>query len=166
MGILPCGTAVTARRSSFSSPRDTARRPIRWTCGRSVCSRMLPPGFRRSTFSTPTGMSSKSTRRRSTKRNATILKVRAAITLVIALWSAVTFLSAIEPDRDFTGNWILMEARSDWRRLGTEPDPFLTVQQDERALRCKTVAGDEEVSWSYALNGSDSKYKVGGESRN
>ena len=40
-------------------------------------------------------------------------------------------LCAIEPERDFTGNWILMEARSDWRRLAAEPEPFLTVQQDE-----------------------------------
>jgi type IV secretion system protein VirB10 len=70
------------------------------------------------------------------------------------------------PERDFSGNWILMETRSDWRRLKMEPEPFLTVSQDERAIRCKSVAGDTEIAWSYRLDGSDSRYAVSGESRN
>jgi hypothetical protein len=50
-----------------------------------------------------------------------------------------------------------MESRSNWRALGTEPEPFLTVTQDERTLRCKTAAGDRDVAWSYALDGRETR---------
>jgi hypothetical protein len=69
----------------------------------------------------------------------------------------VTPLPAIDAERDFSGNWILMEGRSDWRALGMEPEPFLTVTQDDRAIRCKTSIGDWELAWSYALDGSETK---------
>jgi type IV secretion system protein VirB10 len=94
------------------------------------------------------------------------LIVRLVLSFAAAVWSVVTPLRAVEPERDFSGNWILVESRSDSRRLKMEPEPFLTVQQDEQAVRCKSVAGDTEVSWSYRLNGSDSKYAIAGESRN
>ena len=49
-----------------------------------------------------------------------------ALTL-LTLWSLGAPLFAIPPERDFSGNWILMETRSNWRALGVEPEPFLTV---------------------------------------
>jgi hypothetical protein len=82
----------------------------------------------------------------------------AAAVACIALIAGTTPLLAIDADRDFTGNWILMESSSDWRALGLEPEPFLTVQQDDRAIRCKTADGDAELSWSYALDGSETKW--------
>jgi hypothetical protein len=66
-------------------------------------------------------------------------------------------LFAIPPERDFSGNWILLETRSNWRALGVEPEPFLTVTQDERTLRYKTAAGDKDVTWTYALDGRETR---------
>jgi hypothetical protein len=81
------------------------------------------------------------------------LSVRTALILICAFGP----LAAIEPERDFTGNWILVESRSDWRALGAEPEPYLTITQDDRAVRCKTSIGDRDVSWSYALDGTESR---------
>lgn len=83
-----------------------------------------------------------------------ILSVRWA---PVFLLLAVTPLPAIDAERDFSGNWILVESRSDFRTLGAEPEPFLTVTQDDRAIRCKTSLNDREVTWSYALDGTETR---------
>jgi type IV secretion system protein VirB10 len=84
--------------------------------------------------------------------------IKAGVLTGLALMgSFVSPLLAIDAERDFSGNWILMEGRSDWRALGVEPEPFLTVTQDDRAIRCKTAIGDRELAWSYALDGSETK---------
>ncbi len=75
----------------------------------------------------------------------------------LTLWSLGAPLFAIPPERDFSGSWILLETRSNWRTLGTEPEPFLTVTQDERTLRCKTAMGDREVTWNYAMDGRETR---------
>jgi hypothetical protein len=74
------------------------------------------------------------------------------------LLCAIAPLAAIEADRDFSGSWILMEARSDSRALGIEPEPFLTVTQDDRTIRCKTAIGEREIAWSYALDGTETRH--------
>jgi hypothetical protein len=79
-----------------------------------------------------------------------------ALTVLIS-WSLAAPLFATAPERDFSGSWILMETRSDVRALGVDPEPFLTVTQDERALRVKTAIGDRELAWSYALDGSETR---------
>ncbi len=89
------------------------------------------------------------------RADANIQTVR-ALTLVLS-WSLAAPLFAIAPERDFSGNWILIESRSDWRTLGQEPEPFLTVTQDERTLRCKSAVGDRELSWSYSLDGKETR---------
>jgi hypothetical protein len=76
---------------------------------------------------------------------------------VLSVWSLAAPLLAITPDRDFSGNWILMETRSDWRALGAEPEPFLTVTQDDRTLTCKSAMGDRDVTWTYGLDGRETK---------
>jgi type IV secretion system protein VirB10 len=92
--------------------------------------------------------------------------VRTAITGILVLWSVVTPLFAIEADRDFSGSWILVEARSDWRALGAESEPFLTVVQDEGSIRCQTAIGGADVSWTYPLDGGNGRYRAGAEQRN
>jgi hypothetical protein len=70
-------------------------------------------------------------------------------------------LSAAGPDRDFSGSWILLEDRS--RPAGPQdPDPFLKIIQDSTAIHCATA----DVSWTYLLDGQDSKYIFANESRN
>jgi hypothetical protein len=81
------------------------------------------------------------------------------------LWSVVTPLFAIDADRDFTGNWILDFGRSSVRGLG-DPESFLTLTQTEAAIRCATAIEGVEATWSYALDGKESRYKVGRETRN
>jgi type IV secretion system protein VirB10 len=79
------------------------------------------------------------------------------IRALILLGSVVAPLFAIDAERDFSGNWILVEERSNFRSLGMEPEPFLTITQDDRAIRCKTAIGDRELAWSYALDGSETR---------
>lgn len=88
------------------------------------------------------------------------------LTAGLVVWSAVTPLLAIEPERDFSGSWILVEERSRAQALGVEPEPFLTVAQDARALRCSSAIGGAELSWTYRLDGAESRYALGAESRN
>jgi len=80
------------------------------------------------------------------------------LTVVLALAAC---LPAADLARDFSGNWILVEERSRLRGLN-EPEPFLKVTQDERAIRCATA----DASWTYLLDGHDSKAAVGPETRN
>lgn len=70
-------------------------------------------------------------------------------------------LGAADLDRDFSGNWILVEERSRVAGLN-EPEPFLKVTQDTAGIHCATA----DAAWTYAPEGRDSRYKVGGESRN
>jgi len=80
------------------------------------------------------------------------------LAVVFALLGA---LSAADLDRDFSGSWILLEDRS--RPAGPhEPDPFLKIIQDSTAIHCATA----DVSWTYLLDGKDSKYKFENETRN
>ena len=70
-------------------------------------------------------------------------------------------LSAADLDRDFSGSWILLEDRS--RPAGPhEPDPFIKIIQDSTAIHCATA----DVSWTYLLDGKDSRYTFQNETRN
>jgi hypothetical protein len=77
------------------------------------------------------------------------------------LFALLGALNAADLDRDFSGSWILLEDRS--RPAGPrDPDPFLKIIQDSTAIHCATA----DVSWTYLLDGKDSKYTFGNESRN
>lgn len=52
------------------------------------------------------------------------------------------------------------------RALGSEPESFLTLTQTETAIRCATAIDGAEAAWSYRLDGAESRYKVGRETRN
>jgi hypothetical protein len=88
-----------------------------------------------------------------------------AITGCLFLWSVVTPLFAID-DRDFSGNWILDFGRSSVRALGAEPESFLTLTQTETIIRCATDIDGVEATWSYRLDGTETRYKVAGQARN
>jgi hypothetical protein len=83
------------------------------------------------------------------------------MTRFAVLFALLGALHAADLDRDFSGSWILLEDRS--RPAGpNEPDPFLKIIQDSTAIHCATA----DVSWTYLLDGKDSKYKFGNEERN
>jgi hypothetical protein len=86
--------------------------------------------------------------------------------VVTLLLSLLTPLLAVDAERDFSGNWILIYERSNTRALGAEPEPFLTVTGDAKSIHCASSVDGENVQWSYRLDGGDSRYKIGKESRN
>lgn len=69
------------------------------------------------------------------------------------LWVAP--LSAADPGRDFSGKWTLDTGSSHLQGLDIPAEPVFTIAQQETAIHCSTNA-------SYALDGSETKYRVGG----
>jgi len=83
-----------------------------------------------------------------------------ALTCVLA-----STLFAIDPERDFSGNWIL-EPANNKPPVPLQPDPALTVTQEDAALRCSAPAPDGSTSrWSYLLDGTETRSRLGGDTR-
>jgi hypothetical protein len=76
--------------------------------------------------------------------------------------TAALLLHAAAPERDFSGKWILDAGRSNPGTLSGSPETSLTISQDHRRITCSSGAGESR----YELNGSDSKYRFGQETRN
>ncbi len=80
---------------------------------------------------------------------------------------ALLSLRAADPGRDFSGRWVLDPEASSLRALAVQPDPFLEVTQDGAALHCIATAADgASWRWRYALDRSESKYRVRNETMN
>jgi hypothetical protein len=69
-------------------------------------------------------------------------------------------LRAGDPNRDFSGKWLLDTGASDTASLG-QVETNLTVSQGDAGILCSTNAAE----WSYALDGSETRKQIGGESR-
>jgi hypothetical protein len=69
-------------------------------------------------------------------------------------------LRAGDPNRDFSGKWLLDTSASDTASLG-HVETNLTVSQGDAGILCSTKAAE----WSYALDGSETRKQIGGESR-
>src|SRR5450759_3132764 len=67
-------------------------------------------------------------------------------------------LSAADPDRDFSGRWTLDAGSSRLQGLDMTVEAALTIVQQETAIHCSTNA-------SYALDGSETKYRIGDTTR-
>ena len=63
-------------------------------------------------------------------------------------------LSAADPDRDFSGRWTLDTGNSHFQVLDTPVEPAFTIVQQDAAIHSSTNA-------SYALDGSETRYRVG-----
>jgi type IV secretion system protein VirB10 len=63
-------------------------------------------------------------------------------------------ISAAEPDRDFSGRWMLDRDSSRLQGLDVRVEPTLTIVQQEAAIHTSTNA-------SYALDGRETKYRIG-----
>jgi type IV secretion system protein VirB10 len=77
-----------------------------------------------------------------------------AIIGLVTFWLLAP-LSAADPDRDFSGKWTLDPASSHLQGLENTAEPVFTVVQHDAAIHCSTSA-------SYALDGSETKYRAGG----
>jgi hypothetical protein len=86
-------------------------------------------------------------------------------TFLIAL-VPLTLALAADPDRDFSGKWVLNADHSEMRNLSGQIYETLTI--DHKSLIHCTAIGAEgkSVEWTYRLDGQDSKYKIGDESMN
>ncbi len=87
------------------------------------------------------------------------------IALPIALLIAQGFtplLRAGDPERDFSGKWVLDPSRSDIASLTGNVETNLDISQGGGGIRCSTGA----AQWSYALDGSETRKQIGDEYRN
>lgn len=92
-----------------------------------------------------------------------ITRVAAAALVALGLSAP---LGAIEPERDFSGSWVLDAGSSNRRALPDQPDERLTVAQQEVAVRCSAPAGDgSPVQWSYLLDGTETRSQIGPQTR-
>src|SRR6266581_2678612 len=85
------------------------------------------------------------------------------VVTVALLFGCLAPLSAIDSDRDFTGKWILDPGASDLRSVATQRDQALSVVQLDTVIQCSSGAGS--AKWTYALDGSETGYKFGEETR-
>lgn len=83
-----------------------------------------------------------------------------ATALLIASGFTIS-LRAGDPDGDFSGKWVLDPAASDIRSLG-QVESSLAISQGDAGILCSTGS----LRWSYALDGSETRKRVGDESWN
>ena len=96
-----------------------------------------------------------------------MFRIARTATIVLTVLASISPLLAIDPDRDFSGNWILDIAGSNTRAISAPRSRFLTVTQSEAAVQCSSAITDgSPLQWSYALDGSDTSYRIGEESYN
>lgn len=76
---------------------------------------------------------------------------------LLALASAC-LLHAITPERDFTGRWIITSGF----RLSVPFEDLLDIGQSDTEIRVASSG----AHWTYALNGTERKAQVGGDTRN
>jgi type IV secretion system protein VirB10 len=71
-----------------------------------------------------------------------------------------------ELDREFSGKWVFSPAGSRTGSLPIEPEPFLEIAQSGPGIRVASEIAGVAVKWTYLLNGDESKYRIGEETRN
>jgi type IV secretion system protein VirB10 len=79
---------------------------------------------------------------------------------LLIVFALTTSLRAADPDRDFSGKWILDPAASSTRQLGPT-ETSLAISQSDVGILCSTGP----AQWSYALDGSETRKSIGQESR-
>jgi len=94
-----------------------------------------------------------------------MLGARLTTTLLVP-FVFLTIASAADSDRDFSGKWLLNTDHSDLRDLTGDIYPVLVVDQHSTIQITATTSEGKSLEWTYRLDGEDSKYKLGGESRN
>lgn len=86
---------------------------------------------------------------------------------LIILIGTITPLAAIDADRDFSGKWVLDLERSNLRPWARQPDELLAITQSDTTIQCSSTDANGALSqWSLALNGTETRYKIRGESMN
>jgi hypothetical protein len=76
----------------------------------------------------------------------------------LLLLASASLLFAIDADHDFSGKWILAQGA----RLSVPFEDTLAIEQSATEIQCTAGSGH----WTYALNGTERKAQIGGETRN
>ena len=88
------------------------------------------------------------------------------ITFVLSSILLVARAQAADPDRDFSGKWLLNAEHSDSRALPADPYPVLQIDQKTAITCTATTPSGSTVKWTYRFDGTDSKYAIAGETMN
>jgi type IV secretion system protein VirB10 len=95
------------------------------------------------------------------------MPLRAAARAAAIVLSLVATLPGIDPERDFSGKWVLDSPASNYQPSSSPHYRVLTVAQQEGLISCSATAeSGQTVKWSYALNNEETRYKIGDETRN
>ena len=86
----------------------------------------------------------------------------ACLAAVVAAFFPVSYLYAIDPERDFSGRWILDPRVSDARTVAVPPEQMLNVTQQDTAIICSA----NSLRWTYMLDGTEKAVRAGDEIRN
>src|ERR1044072_3510284 len=84
--------------------------------------------------------------------------------VVICAAAVAALCLAIEPERDFTGRWLLDTRQSDMRRVSVPPQALLDIAQQGEVVQCTANGG--AARWSYRLDGGEVASQVSGETHN
>src|SRR3989442_7486323 len=87
------------------------------------------------------------------------------VVTVALLLGGLAPLPAIDADRDFTGQWVLVldPGTSNPGSVATRRDQALSVVQRDTVIQCSS--GVSAAKWTYALDGSETRYLLGEETR-
>ena len=95
-----------------------------------------------------------------------MLRAAPVVTSVLLVLIFVPVLVAIDSGRDFSGRWILDPKASRVQTLPVPADEVLTIAQHDSSIQCASVSADgAEGRWSYLLDGAETRYRHGDESR-
>src|SRR5258706_12725347 len=83
------------------------------------------------------------------------------LSFITGLFLVSISLYAGDSDRDFSGKWLLDTAASNTRALDVV-ETSLAVSQGDAGILCSTGT----TKWSYVLDGSETRKRIGDESRN
>jgi hypothetical protein len=91
----------------------------------------------------------------------------ASATLSLALLFCFHAWSATDPDRDFSGKWILdSSSSSKAQAVSFTEDRAFSVTQQDKAVECvANGTGGAPVKWSYPLDSTETRYEIGAETR-
>lgn len=87
------------------------------------------------------------------------------VALALVSVASISHLLAADPDRNFSGKWILDSRASNTQSLSAPQPRSLTCVQDA-LLKCSATSADgAPIDWTYDLNGADTRYRLVDENR-
>jgi hypothetical protein len=89
-----------------------------------------------------------------------------AATITLGSIVLVSTVLAVDPERDFSGNWVLDPAVKAQPQAPVAPDKKVAITQDDSVIRYSVLTqGASPALRSYLLDGTETRSHVGGETR-